>query len=58
MTAEAEESLEKIEPGMMYVIGGIVDRNRLPGVCAERAKKLNILQKKLPLLEHVEVRNL
>jgi len=39
----------------MYVIGGVVDRNRLPGVCAERAKKLGITQKRLPIKENITV---
>ena len=55
LTAEAEETLETIEPGTMYIIGGVVDRNRLPGVCAERAKKLGIVQKRLPITENINV---
>jgi len=53
LTAEADETLETLEPGTMYVIGGVVDRNRLPGVCAERAKKLGIKQKRLPIKENI-----
>lgn len=56
LTAEADETLETLEAGTMYVIGGVVDRNRLPGVCAERAKKLNIVQKRLPIKENITVR--
>lgn len=55
LTAEAEDSIEELEPGVMYIIGGVVDRNRLPGICAEHAKVLNIPQKKLPLKEHITV---
>jgi len=36
LTAEAEDVLEEIEVGVVYVIGALVDRNRLPGVCHER----------------------
>jgi len=53
LTAEADETLETLEAGTMYVIGGVVDRNRLPGVCAERAKELNIIQKRLPIKENI-----
>jgi Trm5-related predicted tRNA methylase len=56
LTAEADETLETLEAGTMYVIGGVVDRNRLPGVCAERAKQLNIVQKRLPIKENITVR--
>ena len=34
LTAEAEEVLDTVDKGTMYIIGGIVDRNRLPGLCA------------------------
>ena len=42
LTAEAEETLDAVSPGVVYVIGGLVDRNRLPGVCSERAKSLGM----------------
>ena len=38
----------------MYIIGGIVDRNRLPGLCAQRAKELNIPQRRLPIKENIK----
>ena len=57
LTAEAEETLDSVEPGVTYVIGGLVDRNRLPGVCAKRAQQLNLPQKRLPLLEHVHFKS-
>ena len=42
LTAEAEETLDTVSPGVMYIIGGLVDRNRLPGVCSARAKSLGL----------------
>ena len=42
LTAEAEETLDTVSPGVVYVIGGLVDRNRLPGVCSKRAKNLGM----------------
>jgi len=56
LTAEADETLETLEPGTMYIIGGVVDRNRLPGACARRAQKLRIVQKRLPIKENITVR--
>ena len=55
LTAEADETLETFEPGVVYIIGGVVDRNRLPGIVADHAKKLDIPQKKLPIKEHISV---
>ena len=56
MTAEADDTVENLEPGVVYIIGGVVDRNRLPGFCAERAENLGIPQKKLPIREYIDVR--
>jgi len=57
LTAEAEETLETVVPGQVYVIGGLVDRNRLPGVCSARAKKLGLKEYRLPIAEHVEFKS-
>ena len=54
LTAEAEEVLDTVDKGTMYIIGGIVDRNRLPGLCAERAKELNLPQRRLPIKENIK----
>ena len=55
LTAEAEKVLDKVEPGVVYIIGGIVDRNRLPGRCHQRALELNIPQRRLPIQENIQV---
>ena len=55
LTAEADEILERVEPGVVYIIGGIVDRNRLPGRCHERAQELKIPQRRLPIKENIQV---
>ena len=31
LTADATETVESVDPSTIYVIGGIVDRNRYPG---------------------------
>lgn len=31
LSADADNTLEKVDPAKVYVIGGIVDRNRYPG---------------------------
>jgi len=55
LTAEADEPLETVDKGIMYIIGGIVDRNRLPGLCHARAIELNIPQRRLPIKENVKL---
>ena len=54
MTAEADEVINEVEPGVVYVIGGMVDRNRLPGICHERAKKMNLKTKRIPIRENIK----
>ena len=54
MTAEADEVINEVEPGVVYVIGGMVDRNRLPGICHERAKKMNLKTRRIPIRENIK----
>jgi tRNA (guanine9-N1)-methyltransferase len=37
LSADGEEELSALEPGVSYIIGGLVDRNRHKGVAARRA---------------------
>lgn len=57
LTAEAEETLETVEKGKMYIIGGIVDRNRMPGICHERANTHGITRRKLPIKENISFKS-
>lgn len=51
LTADAEEEMQSFEGGVVYVIGGLVDRNKHKGVCLAKAKERNIKVLKLPLRE-------
>jgi tRNA (guanine9-N1)-methyltransferase len=55
LTADAEETLESLDPAEVYIIGGIVDRNRLKGITYEKAKKQGIRAAKLPIRENVSL---
>ncbi|KAF6002821.1 tRNA methyltransferase 10 [Cyanidiococcus yangmingshanensis] len=49
LTADATETLTRVEPAVIYVIGGMVDRNRLKGVMWEQARALGLATRRLPL---------
>lgn len=51
LTSDAEETLEKLDSNCTYVIGGIVDRNRLKGVTYHKACSHKIRTAKLPIKE-------
>ena len=55
LSADTDEVLETLEPGMTYVIGGIVDKNRHKNLCLNKAKKLGLATRKLPLDEYIKV---
>jgi tRNA (guanine9-N1)-methyltransferase len=54
LTSDAETTLDDLEDSKVYVIGGIVDRNRLKGIAYQRAQSLNVATAKLPLTEHLK----
>jgi len=52
LTSDAEETLETLDDNTAYIIGGIVDRNRLKGVTYNKARHQNISTAKLPIKEN------
>lgn len=55
LTADADEVVERFDPDKVYVIGGIVDRNRLKGVTAQKAEEQKIATASLPLSKFVDM---
>lgn len=55
LTSDSENTLEQLEDDKIYVIGGIVDRNRLKGAAMSRAESLGIATAKLPINEHLKL---
>ncbi|CDR96520.1 tRNA (guanine-N1)-methyltransferase family protein, putative [Babesia bigemina] len=55
LSADAEEVLDDISQEGIYVIGGIVDRNRLKGIALSRARYIGATCKRLPIKEHVQL---
>ena len=54
LTSDATEVLWRLRPGTVYVIGGIVDRNRHKGLTLGKAGALGVRTARLPLPEALE----
>lgn len=55
LTADSEEVVEKFDPEKVYIIGGIVDRNRLKGATVRKAEEQKIATAALPLMKYVDM---
>ncbi|CAJ1366398.1 unnamed protein product [Effrenium voratum] len=55
LTADAEATVQSFDPSKVYVIGGIVDRNRLKGRTMQKALDQGIASAQLPLAEYIEM---
>lgn len=55
LTADAAETLEALEPHKIYIIGGLVDRNRYKDLCAKKAGAQGISAARLPIDDHVRL---
>ncbi|CEH14210.1 Uncharacterized conserved protein [Ceraceosorus bombacis] len=59
LTADGSETLTDLEAGKMYVIGGLVDRNRHKNICLDKARALGVRAARLPIdEEHLDHRAL
>jgi tRNA (guanine9-N1)-methyltransferase len=56
LTSDAEDTLDDLDPNCAYIIGGIVDRNRLKGVTYEKAILQGIRTAKLPIKEYCSIK--
>lgn len=55
LTSDSETTLEHLEDDKIYVIGGIVDRNRLKKATFNKASELGIATAKLPIDDHLKL---
>jgi tRNA (guanine9-N1)-methyltransferase len=55
LTADSENLIEELDPSAAYIIGGIVDRNRLKGVTLEKANEMKISHARLPIRENIKL---
>eukprot|EP00978_Attheya_sp_CCMP212_P029355 scaffold104023_cov48-Attheya_sp.AAC.2 len=55
LAGDSENVLEHLDDDKVYIIGGIVDRNRLKRVAIDRAETLGIATARLPIDEHLKL---
>lgn len=55
LTSDSTNTLTELEDGKTYIIGGIVDRNRLKRVAIDKAESLGIQTAKLPIGDHLNM---
>jgi len=55
LSSESPYVLERLEPGMCYVIGGLVDKNKKKGLCYKLARDAGVRTAKLPIGRYLEM---
>ncbi len=55
LTADAEHELQTLNPNHIYIIGGLVDRNRYKSECFNRARKACVATARLPIGQYVKL---
>jgi tRNA (guanine9-N1)-methyltransferase len=55
LTADSPHELQELSPGDIYVIGGLVDRNRHKGITLRKADGEGIRHARLPLAQHCKL---
>ena len=55
LTADSPHTIDSFDPSKVYVVGGIVDRNRYKGLTFDKATKQGIQTAKLPIGEFLEL---
>ena len=54
LSADAEDVVEKLEEGKVYVIGGIVDHGKEKGLALREAQRAGVKTARLPIDEHMK----
>lgn len=55
LSADTDEKLEELKPGETYIVGGIVDKGRHKNLCKEKAERLGIKTRRLPIDEYIKI---
>jgi tRNA (guanine9-N1)-methyltransferase len=55
LTADSNNVLEELDLKSIYIIGGLVDRNRFKGITMDKAKEQGIKSAKLPIGNYLKM---
>ncbi|XP_057462285.1 tRNA (guanine(9)-N1)-methyltransferase-like [Actinidia eriantha] len=55
LTADSENTLDELDPMNIYIVGGLVDRNRWKGITMKKAKEQGIQTAKLPIENYLKM---
>lgn len=55
LTADSETTLEELDPKKIYIIGGLVDRNRWKGITMNKAKDQGVQTARLPIGDYLKM---
>ena len=55
LTADSPYEIEELETDKIYIVGGLVDRNRHKGVCFDKAQSQGIATARLPIGEYMKL---
>ncbi|XP_075523065.1 tRNA (guanine(9)-N1)-methyltransferase [Primulina tabacum] len=55
LTADSEIVLDELDPRAIYIVGGLVDRNRWKGITMKKAKEQGIKTAKLPIGNYLKM---
>ncbi|KAI8524892.1 hypothetical protein RHMOL_Rhmol13G0184800 [Rhododendron molle] len=55
LTADSENILEELDPRKIYIVGGLVDRNRWKGITMKKAEEQGIQTAKLPIGNYLKM---